>query len=68
MEMQKNVTAESVKEVWVIDIGHGSLLPPMDEDGCDSFMAFPTEGDARMGLQSQIDKGYIDNGDVKRIA
>jgi len=28
MEMQKNVTAESVKEVWVIDIGHGSLLPP----------------------------------------
>jgi hypothetical protein len=62
-----NVHPLALKEVWGIVIDNGTLLPPIDDDNCDSFIAYPTEGDARLGLQSQIDKGYIESGTVRRL-
>ncbi len=50
-----------IKEIWAIvhhDGGH--LLPPIDDDGAECFMAFPTQDDAMRAMVSQLDKGYID--------
>ncbi len=59
---------EKVREVWGIVVGEsGQLLPPVDDDPGDSFMAFASEDDARLCMQSQIDKGYIDAGEVRRL-
>lgn len=54
-------------EVWAIDIGNGTLLPPIDDDFCDCFMAFPSREDAEKALQSQRDKDYVDEAGGKVV-
>lgn len=59
----------SVTEVWAIRVQPGDhLLPPLDDDQSDSFIACPTEADANLLLESQIEKGYIEAGEVVRVA
>jgi hypothetical protein len=55
-------------EIWGIEVdGKGMLLPPLDDEPCEVFMAFPTEADAAKALKSQINKGYIESGRVVRL-
>lgn len=54
-------------EIWAIRGPRGGLVPPVDDDGCDAFMAYPTKQDAEVSLQRQIDKGYIDGGEVVQV-
>ncbi len=54
-------------QVWAINLEFG-LLPPIDDDRSDCFMAFPTQKDAEICLSSQIEKGYIEAGEVVRVA
>ena len=52
-------------QVWAIVLNGGIMLPPIDDDSCECFMAFPTEADAATALESQTQKGYIDPGSAK---
>lgn len=61
------MTKEQVNKVWAIELPSGILVPPLDDDASDAFMAFNSEDDARLCLQSQIDKGYIDSGEPVRV-
>lgn len=54
-------------EIWAIRHPAGHLVPPLDDDGCECFMAFPTKGDAEIALQQQIDKDYIAFGEVVQV-
>lgn len=44
-----------ITEVWVLVNRIGTLVPPLDDDGTDSFLAFPTKEQAMIGLRHQMD-------------
>lgn len=61
------MTKDQVREVWAIELESGVLVPPIDDDASDSFIAFSSEADAQLCLESQLAKGYIDNGKPVRL-
>lgn len=40
-------------EVWALQLAEGGYVPPVDDDGTDVFLAWPTEEQARKGLAHQ---------------
>lgn len=58
-------------EVWALRLPGGDLVPPMDDDGTRSFMAWPSQAEAEVGLEHQVEMGYFDPGNepkVERVA
>lgn len=61
-----------VKEVWAISVifdgqTDEKLLAPIDDMGCGEFMAFPSKETAELGIESQRDKGFLDEDDIARV-
>lgn len=43
-------------EVWVLKSETTNrLLPPIDEDGTETFLAWPTQAEAEQGLEHQLE-------------
>lgn len=64
----ETITKPLPQEVWALRFTNtGKLLPPMDDDGCEQFMAFPTYQDAAIAMGSQYGKGYLDADDEVEI-
>jgi hypothetical protein len=61
------VTVTKLAQIWAIEQNDRGLLPPLDDDGCESFIAFPTREDAERCLESQLSKGYIDDDCNPRV-
>jgi hypothetical protein len=59
-------------EVWVIvDKSNYNMIPPaLDDDGTNSFIAWPSKKEAEKGLTFQIAMGYIsaETCEVVRLA
>lgn len=53
---KKTVGAKAVSEVWAMQLPRGDLVCPLDDDGTDVFLAWPTEEQARQGLNEQLKK------------
>ena len=65
---RKHPTVTAIpREIWAIDTGLGFLLPPLDDDGTDTFMAWPTKEEAEQGLRHQAENGWCEYGKVVRI-
>lgn len=64
-EFQPAVTI-NLREIWVLQHINGHLLgPAMDDDGTDSFLAWPSHTEALKGLMFQIEHGYVEEGDCR---
>lgn len=59
------------QQVWAIRNNMGTLVPPVDDDGTDGFMAWPTKEQAEKGLEHQRKYNYLDDeeneGEVVQI-
>ncbi len=60
-------------EVWALKrLNGGGYLPPaLDDDGTESFLAWPTREQAERGVAFQTEMGYIDEDNpvkIERIA
>lgn len=46
-------------------IADGHRLPPaLDDDGTESFLAWPTRKQAEIGLRFQVDQGYLEEEEL----
>lgn len=56
------------KEIWALRrTADGGLVPPVDEDGTEVFMAWPSREQAERGMKYQIVSGYFGNGDLEVV-
>jgi hypothetical protein len=58
---------ELPSEVWAILNESGRLMPPIDEDGTDIFMAWPTREQAEAGRKHQIETYGVDLADSRVV-
>ena len=57
-----------LKEVWALRNVNGKLVPPMDDDETDGFMAWPSREEAEKGLKHQKESWDLDDAEVVRVA
>jgi len=43
-----------VNEIWVLRHSDGFLVPPIDDDGTNVFLAWPTKEEAERGIRKQM--------------
>lgn len=51
--MPRNRKTRLPAEVWVLVNSNGSLVPSLDHDGTEVFMAWPSKEDAEIGQKHQ---------------
>ncbi len=57
-----------VEQIWALRlVGKNKLVPPIEEGPYEVFIAFPTEEDALKGIETDIAKGYLEEGDAEVI-
>lgn len=55
-------------EVWaLLRKSDNGLVPCHEDDGSDSFMAWPARDQAEAGLKGQVDRGYFTEGEIDVI-
>lgn len=54
-------------EVWVLRNENGTLVPPRDDDGTDTFMAWPTEAEAIIGQTHQVEMYDLGATEIVRL-
>jgi len=55
----RDADPESTRPTW--------LWPPLDNDGQDEFLAYPTKAKARKAIRCQTRKGYLDSDVITEV-